>query len=107
VGNGVGDGVTTGPLINAAATKYSSISRLRPTRVLRVLVGGRPHALQQFSLNRRCWISTWLLLAREEETFEPLTPPVSVTNDVVRRTNDTEFGLAAYFYADGRVVQSG
>jgi succinate-semialdehyde dehydrogenase/glutarate-semialdehyde dehydrogenase len=41
-----------------------------------------------------------MLLAREE-TFGPLAPlfRFSDEDDVVRQANDTEFGLAAYFYA--------
>ena len=41
------------------------------------------------------------MLVAREETFGPLAPLFRFNDeaDVVRQANDTEFGLAAYFYA--------
>ena len=41
------------------------------------------------------------MLVAREETFGPLAPLFRFSDeaDVVRQANDTEFGLAAYFYA--------
>jgi succinate-semialdehyde dehydrogenase/glutarate-semialdehyde dehydrogenase len=103
VGNGVEDGVTTGPLINAAAvTKVQQHLTDATDKGARVLVGGKPHALGGFFFEPTVLanIDSSMLLAREE-TFGPLAPlfRFSDEDDVVRQANDTEFGLAAYFYA--------
>ncbi|CAN5448387.1 hypothetical protein BH09PSE4_BH09PSE4_08770 [soil metagenome] len=41
------------------------------------------------------------MLATQEETFGPLAPVLRFTHEAeaVRLANDSEFGLAAYFYA--------
>ena len=95
--------MTTGPLINAAAvTKVQQHLTDATDKGARVLVGGRPHALGGFFFEPTVLadIDSSMLLAREE-TFGPLAPlfRFSDEDDVVRQANDTEFGLAAYFYA--------
>ncbi|WP_339845567.1 NADP-dependent succinate-semialdehyde dehydrogenase [uncultured Halopseudomonas sp.] len=103
VGNGADDGVTTGPLINAAAVnKVQQHLADATSKGARVLVGGQPHELGGFFFEPTVLadIDSSMLVAREE-TFGPLAPLFRFNDeaDVVRQANDTEFGLAAYFYA--------
>ena len=41
------------------------------------------------------------MVITKQETFGPLAPPYRFKTDdeAVKRPNDTEFGLAAYFYS--------
>lgn len=68
----------------------------------RVLSGGKPHALGGtfFEPTVVADVTPAMKVAREE-TFGPLAPLFRFKNDddVIRMANDTEFGLAAYFYS--------
>ena len=102
VGDGVGEGVTQGPLINAAAVK-KVVEHIDDAvaRGARVLTGGRPHALGGlfFEPTVLAGVSDDALILREE-TFGPVAPLVRFTTEAeaIQRANDTEFGLAAYLY---------
>ena len=103
VGNGAEDGITTGPLINAAAVNKVQQHLADATdKGARVLVGGKAHELGGFFFEPTVLadIDSSMLVAREE-TFGPLAPLFRFNDeaDVIRQANDTEFGLAAYFYA--------
>ncbi len=102
VGPGTEPGVTQGPLINAEAlAKVEEHVADAKARGARVLQGGRRHAL-----GGNFYEPTVLAdVTREmkifaEETFGPVAPLIRFTDDaeVVRLANDTEFGLASYFY---------
>lgn len=103
VGDGAAADVTTGPLINAAAvTKVQQHLQDATDKGAKVLIGGKPHELGGFFFEPTVLadIDSSMLVAREE-TFGPLAPlfRFSDEEDVIRQANDTEFGLAAYFYA--------
>ncbi|QYJ78042.1 NADP-dependent succinate-semialdehyde dehydrogenase [Shewanella acanthi] len=102
VGKGIDEGVTTGPLINAAAVaKVQSHLSDAIEKGATVIAGGNPHALggNFFEPTVLTNVDSSMRVAREE-TFGPLAPLFKFTDvdDVIRQANDTEFGLAAYFY---------
>ena len=111
VGNGVDPGVVQGPLIDmkAVAKIEQHIADAR-AKGGEVLTGGKRHALggQFFEPTVLAGATAEMLLAREE-TFGPLAPifPFDTEDEVVRLANDTEFGLASYFYSRdiGRVMR--
>ena len=103
VGNGLEAGVQQGPLINAAAVaKVRSHIADAVSQGARVLVGGQGHALggNFFQPTVLADVTATMAVAREE-TFGPLAPLFRFSSDdeVIRQANDTEFGLASYFYS--------
>jgi succinate-semialdehyde dehydrogenase/glutarate-semialdehyde dehydrogenase len=103
VGHGTGDGVTQGPLINEAAVlKVEEHIRDALDKGARVLIGGKRHALGHGFFEPTVLVDAKpsMLLAREE-TFGPLAPVFRFSSDdeVIALANDTEFGLASYFYS--------
>jgi len=103
VGNGMDEGVNQGPLIdNAAVEKVKEHIADALEKGGKVLTGGKPHALGHsfFEPTIVAGATTDMKVAREE-TFGPLAPLFSFSSDeeVIRMANDTEFGLAAYFYS--------
>jgi succinate-semialdehyde dehydrogenase/glutarate-semialdehyde dehydrogenase len=103
VGPGTGDGVTQGPLINEAAVlKVEEHIRDALDKGARVLIGGKRHALGHGFFEPTVLVDAKpsMLLAREE-TFGPLAPVFRFSSDdeVIALANDTEFGLASYFYS--------
>jgi len=102
VGEGIKEGITTGPLINAAAVeKVQSHLIDAIAKGASVLAGGKVHDLggNFFEPTVLTNVDKSMLVAREE-TFGPLAPlfKFSDVDDVIKQANDTEFGLAAYFY---------
>lgn len=102
VGEGIGEGVTTGPLINRAAVeKVQSHLEDALSKGATVVAGGKPHSLggNFFEPTVLTHVDSRMRVAREE-TFGPLAPLFKFTDvdDVIKQANDTEFGLAAYFY---------
>ena len=111
VGNGNGDGVTTGPLINAAAVKKVE------EHIADALAKGGKLALGGKSLGGNFFeptiitgVTTAMAVAREE-TFGPVAPlfKFKTEEEAIHMANDTEFGLACYFYTRdiGRVWRVG
>ena len=103
VGNGAEEGVTTGPLIDAAAVaKVQRHLQDALDKGATLLTGGKPHALggNFFEPTLVGGVTSEMAVAREE-TFGPLAPLFRFSDEaeVIRQANDTEFGLAAYFYA--------
>ena len=103
VGNGLDEGVTIGPLIDQkAVVKVQEHIADAVARGATLVVGGRPHALGGFFFEPTILadVPRDANVAREE-TFGPLAPLFRFTNeaDVIQAANDTEYGLAAYFYA--------
>lgn len=102
VGEGIKEGVTTGPLINAAAVeKVQSHLVDAIAKGASVVAGGKVHDLggNFFEPTVLTNVDKSMRVAREE-TFGPLAPlfKFSDVDDVIKQANDTEFGLAAYFY---------
>ncbi|WP_085315652.1 NAD-dependent succinate-semialdehyde dehydrogenase [Derxia lacustris] len=113
VGVGTEAGVNLGPLINGAAV--SKVERHLADALAKgasVVTGGKPHALggNFFEPTIVTGVTPAMAVAREE-TFGPLAPVFRFTteDEAVRMANDTEFGLAAYFYTRdiGRVWRVG
>jgi len=102
VGDGRQAGVTTGPLINAeAVAKVEEHIADALAKGAKVLVGGKRHALGGlfFEPTVLAGVTTSMQVTREE-TFGPVAPLFRFKDEAeaVRLANDTEFGLAAYFY---------
>jgi succinate-semialdehyde dehydrogenase/glutarate-semialdehyde dehydrogenase len=103
VGNGFDPEVTQGPLIDyAAVEKVEEHIQDAVSRGARVLTGGKRHALggTYFQPTVLANVPADATVAREE-TFGPLAPLFRFETDdeALRLANDTEFGLASYFYS--------
>ncbi|MBB5751390.1 NAD-dependent succinate-semialdehyde dehydrogenase [Prosthecomicrobium pneumaticum] len=103
VGIGTEEGVTQGPLINAAAIdKVEQHLADAVAKGGKVVLGGRRHALggSFFEPTVLTEASPAMTLAREE-TFGPLAPVFRFETEAeaIHAANDTEFGLAAYFFS--------
>ncbi|WP_299293314.1 NAD-dependent succinate-semialdehyde dehydrogenase [uncultured Tateyamaria sp.] len=103
VGDGLEDGVTTGPLItDKAVDKVQSHLADVVNKGGAILTGGQTHALGGTFLEPTVVTGvTQDMKVAHEETFGPLAPlfRFSDVDDVIAMANDTIFGLAAYFYA--------
>ncbi|RVD46077.1 NAD-dependent succinate-semialdehyde dehydrogenase [Mesorhizobium sp. M4B.F.Ca.ET.169.01.1.1] len=103
VGNGFAEGSELGPLIDANAVKKVN-AHLENALSLgaRVTVGGEPNRVHgQFFLPTVLVNVTSEMTIAREETFGPLAPVFSfdTEEEVIAMANDTEFGLAGYFYS--------
>ncbi|WP_299546495.1 NAD-dependent succinate-semialdehyde dehydrogenase [uncultured Helicobacter sp.] len=102
VGNGLEYGVNQGPLIN-----QNSLNKVKEhiadalAKGAKLLSGGKEHRLggTYFEPTLICDVESNMLVAKEE-TFGPLAPIFKFESEeeVIARANDTEFGLAAYFF---------
>jgi succinate-semialdehyde dehydrogenase/glutarate-semialdehyde dehydrogenase len=103
VGDGFGEGVTTGPLIDEPAIeKVRAHVKDALAQGATAITGGSAHALGGTFYEPTVLTGvTPAMLVFREETFGPVAPLLRFTSDeeVVRLANDTEFGLAAYFYS--------
>ncbi|MBV8976602.1 MAG: NADP-dependent succinate-semialdehyde dehydrogenase [Alphaproteobacteria bacterium] len=103
VGPGTELGVTQGPLIDEAAVrKVEEHVADALAKGGRLVMGGHRHALgRTFFEPTLIADATQDMLVAKEETFGPLAPVIRFKTDAdaIRLANDTEFGLAAYFYA--------
>jgi succinate-semialdehyde dehydrogenase/glutarate-semialdehyde dehydrogenase len=111
VGPGTEEGVTQGPLINAAAVaKVEEHIEDAVRRGARILAGGRRHPRGGtfFEPTVLADVPVEAKIFREE-TFGPVAPlfRFKTEEEAVRLANDTPFGLAAYFYARdvGRIMR--
>ena len=103
VGNGMDEGVEQGPLIDdAAVKKVQEHLQDAVAKGAHILTGGKPHALGGtfFEPTVLTGATPQMQLSREE-TFGPVAPLFRFDSDeeAVRLANDTEFGLASYFYS--------
>jgi succinate-semialdehyde dehydrogenase / glutarate-semialdehyde dehydrogenase len=103
VGNGFDPEVLQGPLIDfAAVEKIEDHIQDAVAKGGRVLLGGKRHALGQtfFEPTVLSEVTSQMKVAREE-TFGPLAPLFRFESDEegIQMANDTEFGLASYFYS--------
>ncbi|MEI6573483.1 MAG: NAD-dependent succinate-semialdehyde dehydrogenase [Alphaproteobacteria bacterium] len=113
VGDGFGEGVTTGPLINAKAiAKVEGHIADALKKGGKVVTGGKRHSLggSFFEPTVIRDVTADMLIAREE-TFGPVAPlfRFKTEEEAIHMANDTEFGLACYFYTRdiGRVWRVG
>ena len=103
VGPGIDESSEIGPLVNEdAIDKVEELVQGALAEGARVLTGGRRHAL-----GRTYYEVTVLtdvtpdMAIHGEEIFGPVAPlfRFSTEDDAIAIANDTEYGLAAYFYA--------
>lgn len=103
VGDGREDGVAIGPLINSdAVEKVDGIVADAIERGARVITGGARHQKGgTFYAPTILADVTQDMRVCHEEIFGPVAPIVRFKTDdeAIAMANDTEFGLAAYFYA--------
>ncbi|HTZ70372.1 MAG TPA: NAD-dependent succinate-semialdehyde dehydrogenase [Acetobacteraceae bacterium] len=111
VGNGLDAGVTQGPLINEAAVHKVEAHIENAVSLGGTLIcGGKRHTLggNFFEPTIIADVSREADIFREE-TFGPVAPLFRFKDEAeaIRMANDTEFGLAAYFYTRdvGRVFR--
>ncbi|NMG65000.1 succinate-semialdehyde dehydrogenase [Azoarcus indigens] len=103
VGNGFDDGVTQGPLIDEAAlAKVEELVGDALAKGARVVAGGKRHALggTWYEPSILAEVTPAMRVAKEE-IFGPVAPlfRFDTEEEAIRLANDTEFGLAAYFYS--------
>ncbi|MBD8540797.1 NADP-dependent succinate-semialdehyde dehydrogenase [Oxalobacteraceae sp. CFBP 8761] len=103
VGDGREEGITQGPLIEEKAVrKIEQHIEDAQAKGAKLLLGGKRHALGHsfFEPTVLTDVTSDMLVAHEE-TFGPLAPlfRFKTEDDVIAMANDTEFGLASYFYA--------
>ena len=113
VGFGLNEGVTQGPLIDmAAVAKVEEHIADATAKGAKVAVGGSRHELggSFFQPTVLTGVTTDMKVTREE-TFGPVAPLFRFKTEEqgIAMANDTEFGLAAYFFARdmGRVWRVG
>jgi len=109
VGNGAEDGTIIGPLIDdKALVKVEEHVNDAIRKGGKLVIGGKRHALgKSFFEPTVVSGATKDMLAFKEETFGPFAPvfKFSTEAEAIEMANDTEFGLAAYFYGQniGRI----
>ncbi len=113
VGNGLEAGVGHGPLIDQAAVdKVEELVADAVKNGAEVVLGGKRHALGGtfYEPTILAHATDRMRIAREE-VFGPVAPVFrfKTEEEAIRMANDTEYGLAAYFYARdvGRVWRVG
>jgi succinate-semialdehyde dehydrogenase/glutarate-semialdehyde dehydrogenase len=103
VGNGVEEGVTQGPMIDEKAMeKVEEHIAEALAKGAKIALGGKRHALGHsfFEPTILTNVTQDMAVAREE-TFGPMAPlfRFKTEEEVVKYANDTEFGLASYFFS--------
>ena len=102
VGSGFDEGVQVGPLVDAAAVaKVQEHVDDALAHGAKVIAGGRRHALGgNFFEPTVLSDATRDMKIFREETFGPVAPlfRFSTEQEAIEMANDTEFGLASYFY---------
>lgn len=103
VGNGLEEGVTQGPMIDEnAVAKVEELIADAKAKGANIALGGHKHALggSFFTPTVLTNVSKGMLIAKEE-IFGPVAPlfKFKTEADAIKMANDTEFGLAAYFFS--------
>jgi succinate-semialdehyde dehydrogenase/glutarate-semialdehyde dehydrogenase len=102
-GNGFDDGVFFGPLINdGAVRKVQAHIADAKANGAKVILGDKPHSMGGtfFEPTILTGVTSDMAVATEE-TFGPVAPlfKFETEAEVVKAANDTDFGLASYFYS--------
>jgi len=102
-GNGLEQGVELGPLIDAdALAKVQEHVEDALAFGAKIKTGGKAHRLGGLFFEPTVLTGiTRAMKVMREETFGPLAPLIRFSDEaqVIEMANDTEFGLASYFYA--------
>lgn len=103
VGNGLDDGVQIGPLINEQAiAKVKDHVSDAVSHGAKILCGGKADVLGGLFFEPTVLSeATVKMKLAKEETFGPVAPlfRFKTEEEVIEMANDTEFGLASYFYS--------
>ncbi|MEB6379699.1 NADP-dependent succinate-semialdehyde dehydrogenase [Leclercia adecarboxylata] len=103
IGDGLTQGVTIGPLIDSKAVdKVEEHIADAVDKGARIITGGSQHKLGGNFFQPTILVDVpGDAKVAKEETFGPLAPLFRFKDEaeVIAMANDTEFGLAAYFYA--------
>ena len=103
VGNGMDSGVTQGPLIDQGALeKVQRHIADAVSKGAKLVTGGKPSPLGGTFFEPTVLANvTSDMLISYEETFGPVAPIIPFENDdeVVALANNSQFGLASYFYS--------
>jgi len=102
IGNGLNEGVTIGPMINSDAVK--DVTKLVNDSVAsgaKIALGGKQGESENFYLPTILTNVTNDMPAASNEIFGPVSPIIAFKeeSEVIAMANDTEYGLAAYFYS--------
>ena len=100
IGNGLENNITTGPLIDEKAiAKVKEHIEDAVSKGAKIISGGKLIEGNFFQPTILTEVPQSALVVRDE-TFGPLAPLIRFSSDeeVVAQANDTEFGLASYFY---------
>ncbi|WP_423911142.1 NADP-dependent succinate-semialdehyde dehydrogenase [Candidatus Spongiihabitans sp.] len=104
VGSGIDEGVVQGPLIDMnAVEKVEQHIADAVSQGAEITVGGKRHELGGTYFQPTLLINvTAKMKVAKEETFGPLAPlfRFAEEDEVIKMANDTEFGLASYFYSN-------
>lgn len=111
VGNGIEEGITHGPLIHdRAVAKVKEHVEDAVSKGAKVLVGGKAGKGNFYEPTVLANVPVEAMVSKDE-TFGPLAPcyKFETEEEVIKLANDTEFGLAGYFYTKdvGRVWRMG
>ena len=102
MGNGLEDGVQQGPLVNAGAVQdVDQLVQLSVEAGAQVALGGaRPELGPCYCQPTVLTAVTADMAVFRHEIFGPVAPVMSFTDEAeaISLANDTEFGLASYFY---------
>jgi succinate-semialdehyde dehydrogenase/glutarate-semialdehyde dehydrogenase len=103
IGDGTEAGVTIGPLIEASAIeKVESHIADAVAKGAKIATGGKRHSLGGLFFEPTILTGvTQDMAVSKEETFGPVAPLFRFKTDdeVIAMANDSEFGLASYFYS--------
>ncbi len=102
VGDGFEEGIAVGPLVNTSAvTGVDELVQASVAAGAKVALGGGPHELGGcfYQPTVLTDVSADMAVFRNE-IFGPVAPVIRFTTEeeVIAMANDTEFGLACYFY---------
>ena len=103
VGDGLTEGIVQGPLINMEAVeKVERLVKDATAKGAKITIGGKRHALGGtfFEPTVMTEVNPQMAIA-QEEIFGPVATLFRFDKeiDAINLANDTEYGLAAYFYA--------
>ena len=103
VANGMDEGAMQGPLINqSAVNKVMEHIEDAVSKGARVIAGGKQHSLGGTFFQPTILADvTEDMLITDEETFGPVAPLIrfQTEDEVINMANDTEVGLAGYFFS--------
>lgn len=112
MGGGLDKATTQGPLVNkSAVAKVVEHVTDATSKGAKVEAGGKPPSDKAGFFHQPTVLSgvTQDMLVARDETFGPLAPVFEFETeaDAIRLANDTEFGLAGYFFSKdiGRVMR--